>query len=188
MKANPYMNAAALQELLKVHSLGCELEKIAAKTKGDAKTAMEKKWAKHMKMSSTLLSQIVDERLTALDEKQRISVERRVNNSAVSIEARDTIRVGSVPQSTITISSDDLTTIAELALMGCGACPQGKYVKDCPYREMFHRIGVPIGRDEVQEGQCEFMTRDEPKVYMPRGLTDEEMRKKFSDEDRELLI
>lgn len=116
------------------------------------------------------------------------SVERRFNNSQLSIEARYSVRIGAPTDATITVSSDDFVMMAEMMLMGCGACPQGKYVKDCPYRAMFHRVGIPIGREDVKEGQCEFMVRDVPKVIMPNGHADPEERKMFSDTDRELLL
>ena len=189
MQAKSYMNAASLVEFLKVGILSGELEVIAANTKKTAKSKIEKEWARKMRMAATMMENVIVERMTALDQKARDSVERRNKHTKMLMESKDNVRVAPTDKSPhITVSSDDLTLIAELALMGCGACPQGKYVKDCPYRDMFHRLGIPIGREDVQDGQCEFMTRDEPKVCMPNGFTDENARKKFSDEGRELLI
>lgn len=189
MKASNYMNAAALVEFLKLGVLASELEVIANNTKQTAKTQQEREWARKMRTSSTMMNNVIKERLEVLDQKAKDSVERRNKHTKMLMESKDNVRVAPADKSPhITVSSDDLTLIAELALMGCGACPQGKYVKDCPYRDMFHRLGIPIGREDVQDGQCEFMTRDEPKVCMPNGFTDNEARKKFSDEDRELLL
>lgn len=189
MKASNYMNAASLVEFLKVGILASELDIIAANTKKTAKTPMEKEWARKMRMAATMMENVIVERMTALDQKARDSVERRNNHVRMLMESKDNVRVAPTDKSPhITVSSDDLTLIAELALMGCGACPQGEYVKDCPYRDMFHRLGIPIGREDVQDGQCEFMTRNEPKVCMPNGFTDEDARRKFTEQERELFL
>lgn len=189
MQAKSYMNAASLVEFLKVGILSGELEVIAANTKKSAKSKMEKEWARKMRMAATMMENVIVERMTALDQKARDSVERRNKHVRMLMESKDQIRIGNCDESPqITVSSDDLTLIAELALIGCGACPQGKYVKDCQYRAMFHRLGVPIAREDVQGGQCEFMTRDEPKIFMPNGYTDEDARRKFTEQERELFL
>lgn len=189
MKQSNYMSSNALIEFLKIGILSSELDIIAANTKKTAKSKIEKEWARKMRMAATMMENVITERMEALDQKARDSVERRNKHTKMLMESKDNVRVAPTDKSPhIAVSSDDLTLIAELALMGCGACPQGEYVKNCPYRDMFHRLGIPIGREDVQDGQCEFMTRDEPKVCMPNGFTDEEARKKFSDEDRELLL
>lgn len=189
MKASNYMSSTAIVEFLKIGILASELDIIAANTKKTAKTPMEKEWAKKMRTAATMMENVIVQRLEVLDQKARDSVERRNNHIQMLMEAKDTVRIGANDKSTqITVSSNDLTLIAELALIGCGACPQGKYVKDCPYRAMMHRIGIPIGREDVQDGQCEFMVRDEPKVCMPNGFTDDDARRKFTEQDRELLL
>lgn len=188
MQAKTYMNADAMIELIKIGMLAGECDKSAVVTKKLAKTQQEKNWAKNLKTSGTLLNKVIDERMACLDQKQRDSVERRFDNSQLSIEARYSVRIGAPVDATITVSSDDFVMMAEMMLMGCGGCPQGKYVKDCPYRAMYHRVGIPVGRLDVQDGQCEFMTRDVPKIVMPNGHTDPEARKMFSDKDRELLL
>lgn len=189
MKQSNYMSSNALIEFLKIGILSSELDIIAANTKKSAKSKTEKEWARKMRTAATMMENVITERLEALDQKARDSVERRNKHVRMLMESKDQIRVGNSdngPQ--ITVSSDDLTLIAELALIGCGACPQGKYVKDCPYRAMFHRLGVPIAREDVQGGQCEFMTRDEPKIFMPNGYTDEDARRKFTEQERELFL
>lgn len=189
MQAKSYMNAASLVEFLKVGILASELDIIAANTKKSAKSKTEKEWARKMRTAATMMENVITERLEALDQKARDSVERRNKHVDILMESKDSIRVGRGDKSTqITVSSDDLTLIAELALIGCGACPQGKYVENCPYRAMFHCLGIPIGREEVQDGQCEFMTRNEPKICMPNGFTDADARRKFTEQDRELLL
>lgn len=189
MQAKSYMNAESLIEFLKVGILASELDIIAANTKKTAKSKMEKEWAKKMRMAATMMENVITERMEALDQKARDSVERRNKHVNMLMESKDPVRVGKNNKSPLqTISSDDLEMIAELALIGCGACPQGKYVKDCPYRAMFHRLGVPIAREDVQDGQCEFMTRDEPKIFMPNGYTDEDARRKFTEQERELFL
>ena len=77
MKESPYMSSGALLEFLKVGVLAGELDKIAADTKQTAKTLREKRWAKEMRMSATMLSRIVRERVEVLDKKQLDSVSRR---------------------------------------------------------------------------------------------------------------
>ena len=189
MRETNYMSSSALIEFLKVGILAGELDIIAAYTKKTAKTPKEKRWAKDMRMSATLLQKITDERVAALDKDQLESVARRNQHSKMVMETSHNLRTGKGRiDERITIDYDDLALIAEMALMCCNACPQGKYVKDCEYRKMFHRLGIPVGRTEVQEGQCEFMTRDVPKIVMPNGHTDPDARKMFSDEDRELLL
>lgn len=189
MKASNYMSSTALVEFLKMGILASELAVIAANTKKTAKSKMEKEWARKMRISATMMENVITERLTVLDQKERDSVERRNKHTQMLMESTDKIRISKNDKSTqITVSSNDLMLIAELALIGCGACPQGKYVKDCPYRAMMHRIGIPIAREDAQDGQCEFMVRDEPKVCMPNGFTDDDARRKFTEQDRELLL
>ena len=187
MKEAPYMSSSALLEFLKVGILAGELDIIAANTKQSAKTPKEKRWAKDMRMSATLLQKITDERIAVLDREQLESVARRNKNSTMVMETSHNLRTGKGRiDDRITIDYDDLALIAELALMGCNACPQGKYVKDCEYRKMYHRLGIPVGREEVCEGECEFMTSNKPKILLPQGNTDPEAHKLFDDE-RELL-
>lgn len=187
MKESPYMSSGALLEFLKVGVLAGELDKIAADTKQTAKTLREKRWAKEMRMSATMLSRIVRERVEVLDKKQLDSVSRRNKHTEMVLASTDSLR-GSKSRidEHITVDYDDLALIAELALMGCNACPQGKYVKDCEYRKMYHRLGIPVGREEVCEGECEFMTSNKPKILLPQGNTDPEAHKLF-DNGRELL-
>ena len=71
-----------------------------------------------------------------------------------------------------TISYNDWCLFGELALLHCLMCPQGKYVKDCEYRKMFHRVGIPIGREEVKEGECEFCTHNHMHIVLPQGNTE----------------
>lgn len=189
MKQSNYMSSNALIEFLKIGILSSELDIIAANTKKTAKSKIEREWARKMRMAATMMENVITERMEALDQKARDSVERRNNHVRMLMESKDPVRVGKNNKSPLqTISSDDLEMVAELALIGCGACPQGKYVKDCPYRAMFHRLGVPIAREDVQEGQCEFMTRDEPKIFMPNGYTDDDARRKFTEQERELFL
>ena len=189
MKQSNYMSSNALIEFLKIGILSSELDIIAANTKKSAKSKTEKEWARKMRTAATMMENVITERLEALDQKARDSVERRNKHVRMLMESKDPVRIGKNNKSSLeTISSDDLEMIAELALIGCGACPQGKYVKDCPYRAMFHRLGVPIAREDVQGGQCEFMTRDEPKIFMPNGYTDEDARRKFTEQERELFL
>lgn len=187
MRETTYMSSNALLEFLKVGILAGELDIIAAETKKTAKSQKEKRWAKDMRMSATLLQKITDERVAVLDPEQLKSVARRNKNSKMVMETTHNLRTGNGRiDERITIDYDDLACIGELALLACHACPQGKYVKDCQYRKMYHRLGIPVGREEVAEGECEFMTCNQPKILLPQGNTDDEAKKILND-DRVLL-
>lgn len=183
MRETNYMSSSALIEFLKVGILAGELDIIAANTKKTAKTPKEKRWAKDMRMSATLLQKITDERVAVLDKDQLESVARRNQHSKMVMETTHNLRVGKGRiDDRITVDYDDLALIAEMALMCCNSCPQGKYVKDCEYRKMFHRLGIPVGREDVCEGECEFMTSNKPKILLPQGNTDPEAHALFDDE------
>lgn len=94
MKASNYMNAASLVEFLKVGILASELDIIAANTKKTAKSKMEKEWARKMRMAATMMENVITERMEALEQKARDSVERRNNHVRMLMESKDPVRVG----------------------------------------------------------------------------------------------
>ena len=188
MKQSNYMSSNALIEFLKIGILSSELDVIANNTKKTAKTQTEKDWAKYMRMCSTMLQKICVERLECLDKAQRDSVERREEHNRMLFETTRAARTGTGRvEDRLTIDFDDYTCIAELALLACHACPQGKYVKDCEYRKMFHRLDVPVGREEVCEGECEFMTCNKPKILLPQGTNDKEAQEMLDNDERLFL-
>lgn len=151
MKRQAYCGKDELIDLLKIDVLAAESEIIAARTP-------EKDWAK--KTCSTYLSKMVEERIAALDVKQRTAVLRRCKHSAIKIYTSDQNRLKQAddnkPEEEITISTDDFFDVLDLAAQNCKACPQGECIKQCYYRDIFHRLDVPVVRDNPSAGQCEF--------------------------------
>ena len=172
MKATKYMSSAHLLEFIKVAIAAGEAKAIAEQTKKTAKTPQEKDWAKRLKIAATHLGKVTDERMACLDYDQVKTVDRRWKNSEVRLYTSDQMRVEErtkPEREDVTMSFNDFCFIGELALLHCEICPQGKYVKNCEYRKMFHRIGIPVGREEVKEGECEFCYDNYIHVVLPQG-------------------
>ena len=72
----------------------------------------------------------------------------------------------------MTISYDDWCLLGEMALLHCDMCPQGENVKNCEYRDMYHRIGIPVARLNVKEGECEFCNDNHVHIILPQGHRD----------------
>lgn len=174
MKEKSYMSSFDILEFIKIAILAGECEQAAKVTKEKAKTPKEKDWAKRMKLAATNLGKVVDERMGCLEYDQKKTVKRRWTNSEVRLYTSDQMRVEDKnPQrENVTISYDDWCLLGEMALLHCDMCPQGKCVKDCEYRKAFHRIGFPVGREEVKEGQCEFRVDDYMHIILPQGGED----------------
>lgn len=174
MKETTYMSSAHLLEFIKVAIAAGEAKAIAEQTKKTAKSPKEKDWAKRLAIAATHLGKVTDERMACLDRDQAKTVERRWKNSDVRLYTSDQMRLEdkNPKQENVTISYDDWCLLGELALLHCDICPQGKYVKDCEYRKMFHRVGIPVGREDVQEGQCEFRYCDYIHLILPQGGED----------------
>ena len=175
MKEKPYMSSADLLEWLKIGNLAGEAKFAAAETKKHAKTDKEKEWAKRMAIAATNLGKVTDERLACLCTDQVLTVQRRNKNTSLRLYTSDQLRVEERDKPAMedrTICYEDWCLLGELALMHCDICPQGKYVKDCEYRKMFHRVGIPVGREDVQEGQCEFRYCDYIHIVLPQGGED----------------
>lgn len=154
MKKAPYMSKNELLDFLKVGCLCGELAAIAERTP-------DAKWRQKMKTCVTYLDGIAIERLTCMDMAQIESVKRRKDSSHIILQTEDQKRyIGGTPDKEIVhIAIDDLETLAELALNSCLACQEGLCVKDCRFRVVMHRVGIPVVRDDVVTGQCEFKLR-----------------------------
>ena len=175
MKEKPYMSSTDMLEFIKLGCLSGEAKLSAKVTKENAKTPKEKEWAKRMAIAATNLGKVVDERLECLDEAQVITVQRRWKNSDIRLYTVDQLRVEgrTKPEAEDrTISYEDWCYLGELALLHCEMCPQGQYVKDCEYRKMFHRVGIPVGREEVKDGECEFCVDNHMHIILPQGNTE----------------
>ena len=175
MKEKPYMSSQDLLEWLKIACLAGEAKVAAEETKKNAKSDKEKDWAKRMALAATNLSKVTDERLACLDQDQVKTVKRRRENSDLRLYTVDQLRVEDRTKPAAedrTICYEDWCLMAEMVLMHCHMCPQGEYVKDCQYRKAFHRIGIPIGRDEVKDGECEFCVDNYMLPVLPQGCVD----------------
>lgn len=167
MKRATYMTTEEMIQFLKIGILSSECRVIADKTS-------EKDWVQKMRCAATYCEKIVKERLACLDPKQIRSVERRNNHSCMKLYTSDEVRMDKqqdgVPYESVTIHINDLQSLVELALCSCQSCPQGACVKECEYREIMHRLSIPVARDNPTPGECEFridnkMTVVRPQVY-----------------------
>ena len=175
MKEKPYMSSQDLLEWLKIGCLAGEARQAAELTKKNAKTTKEKEWAKRMAIAATNLGVVTDERLECLDTAQALTVKRRWGNSDLRMYTSDQIRFDNVtkpPKESVTMSHDDWERLGEMALLHCDMCPQGDYVKRCEYRETWHRVGIPVARVDVKEGECEFCNDNHIHIILPHGQKD----------------
>lgn len=197
MKEKRYMSSNDILEFVKIAVLAGEAKQAAERTQKTAATPREKDWVKRMKIAATHLSKVTDERLECLDLDQAKTVKRRWNNSDIRLYTVDQLRIedarGPAAEDR-TISYDDWCLLGEMALLHCDLCPQGCYVEKCEYRKAFHRIGLPVGREEVKEGQCEFRIDDYIHVLLPQGgeraeeLIREEVKRMCIKAEREKAI
>ena len=175
MKEKPYMSSQDLLEWLKIGCLAGEARQAAEVTKKNAKTQKEKEWAKRMKIAATNLGVVTDERLECLETEQALTVKRRWEHSSLQLYTTDQLRVEGRTKpikEDKTISHYDWERLAEMALLHCDMCPQGENVKNCEYRETWHRVGIPVAREDVKEGECEFCVDNHMQIILPQGCTD----------------
>jgi hypothetical protein len=165
MKRQSYCARDELLDLLKMGVFMSECEAIADKTP-------EKDWAQKLRTMKSYSSKIFDERLAALDPKAKATVLRRYKHSAIKFYTSDQNRIISKddgkPESHVTVCFDDLFDLVDLALFNCKACPQGECIKQCYYRELFHRLGVIANKIEPQEGECEFSFNKVGEAEVPK--------------------
>lgn len=160
MKKQSYMTTSELWDLCKVGVFAEEAASIAERTP-------VKEWRKRLKTVSTLMTKTMAERLACMDEKQRISAERRVNHTNIKFSTSDSVRIR--PQDkhepTLTISTEMLFDILDLAILSCYKCPQGECVKGCKWREIFHTLSIEPMRIEVATGECEYSVNKVGEAY-----------------------
>lgn len=165
MKREAYMSKNELLDFLKVGVLAGETEAIAERTP-------EKDWRQKLKTMSTYAKKILDERLAVLDKKQLETVSRRKDHTELVLYTSDQRRLNSKNddkiEESITIGTEDLYDVVDMALLSCMKCPQGDVCRTCNMREVFHRIGVPPVRTNPEEGECEFRTDNEIKCVTPQ--------------------
>lgn len=149
MKRAPYMSKQEMIEWLKIGVLAGEARAIAERTQ-------DKEWRARLKTIATHAERITEERLSCLDPAQIVSVARRKNTAHVMLITEDQMRANKDDKELTTVAVDDLETLAELALCACMNCPQGDCVAGCEFRLAMHKLGIPVARDEVKPGECEF--------------------------------
>ena len=114
-----------------------------------------------MRSAATNCQKLLEERLFCLDKDQLQTVQRRHNHNKMVYVTSDDKRYVPTdkenPQELVTVSIDDLYTVIDHAFESCHLCTQGIKVEECRYRKLYHRLGVPVARDNPADGQCEFM-------------------------------
>lgn len=177
MNSNSYMNNNSILELLRASTFANEMTAMADRTKNHAKTKQERLWAKLMRSCATMMDRVVAERLKLVGDDQLPSVLRRLAHTEIRMYTTDQLRaedtMDNVPFEKVTLSNVDAFLLAELCLIACYSCPQGDCVKGCEYRAVMHRMGVPVGREIVGPGQCEFRMDDVMRVVLPQGHKDQ---------------
>lgn len=152
MKKSPYMASAEMSQIIWCSAILQMIEQML-------KTTKEKEWVKRFKTVETLINKTVVERLVALEQVERDKVERRAKNLATKVYSYDDARVDrSDHNRKVTVVFEDLLDIADLALLECKSCPQGDVVKNCRYRQAYHKLGLTCGssRENPKDGECEF--------------------------------
>ena len=157
MKKERYMSKNEMLDAMKVGTFSGELEAIANRTP-------ESEWRKRLRSAATNCQKVLEERLFCLDKDQLQTVQRRHNHNKMVYVTSDDKRYVPTdkenPQELVTVSIDDLYTVIDHAFESCHLCEQGSKVKDCQYRKLYHRLGVPVARDNPKTTQCEFMWED----------------------------
>ena len=82
INSDKYLSKNQLQEFLKLDSFTLELRDIIDNTKDSV-------WRKSLKMAATLLEKVVADRKACLDEKQLVSVARRIHNTHLILYSTD---------------------------------------------------------------------------------------------------
>ena len=156
MKRAPYMSKPELMSFLKVGCCAGELAEIV-------KVTQEPDWRQKIKTAAKYLSNITDQRIACLDREQIFSVDRRRKNTQVVMLTEDAERYKEPVKELVKVDVEDLETLAELAFSDCqNKCTRegrAEMVKECPYRQAYHRLGLTPAVDSPEAGQCEFVVR-----------------------------
>ena len=152
MNRDSYMSKGQMIEWLFVASMAGQCAELANNTP-------DKSWRQKLKACATHLGKITDERLACLAPDQLMSVVRRRQTCGVILQYDDQKRAATGKKETVEADLNDLETMAELALYSCTReCIQGDCVSECQFRKAFHRLGIEPARENVTDGQCEFVT------------------------------
>lgn len=162
MKKTAYMSRSELLNYLKIGILAGEAESIA-------KVTEDKSWAKKLRCASKYCQNIITERLNFLSKDQIESVARRNKHAEILLLTSDQKRIREDKvETSITVETEDLYDLLDLAMKSCLCCEQGDYCKECRYRKMYHRLGVPPLRTAPKEGECEFRCDNDPLYITPQ--------------------
>lgn len=166
LRETGYLKTQELIQWMKLACLCGELEVCAKETKN-------KQWKSWMSCAKGLIWKVVLERINLVDPKQVKSVERRRRHTSIKMITSDEERVPNKSdiQEHVTLAYNDILDLADLAINSCAVCEQGECVQGCHYRQVFHRCGIPVCRDEVKDGECEFhwLKAGEIEVLKPRN-------------------
>lgn len=165
MKRATYMGKEELMNFLKISALAGEVE--------DAiKYCKEKDWRRKLKTIVTYVDNIQSERLQALDKEQAATIERRFEHNKILFNTSDKYRIAQKdfgkPEEEITVNTEDLYDIVDMALLSCMKCPQGDICATCNIRKILHTWGIPVIRTNPAAGECEFRSDNDIKCVTPQ--------------------
>ena len=164
MNHNPYMARAEMLEYLKVGILAGEAENIAMTTE-----RFDKKWAQKLRTAAKYCQNIITERLKYMSKEQVLTLSRRNKHTEMFLLTSDQKRIREDREEvSITVETDDLYDLLDLAMKSCLCCEQGEYCKSCRYRSMYHRLGVPPLRTNPKDGECEFRCDNDAMYITPQ--------------------
>lgn len=164
MKKTHYVSNNEFIELVKLHQLADECRNIAEHT-------ADKSWKSRLEDVSKVVFGLFDERISFVSQDQLPTLQRKFDTSKIVLMSYDRRRIEKKKDETaiyeLTISYDDLYSILDMALLTCYKCSQGERVEKCPFRKLLHRLSIPITREEVKPGECEFRADNEIKCVDP---------------------
>ena len=168
MNRNPYLTTAEIQQLVLISGICKSLPHVVEQTK-------DKSWNRKMKTCVTYLEGILRERIGMVPSKDAIAIARRAERTVVRFFTSDQLKTDkregfSSDDKTVTMDYEDAMDFYEMALQGCLCCKQGDCVKNCKWRKLYHKHGFPVGRENPNEGECEFRWDNEVRAVDPFTL------------------
>lgn len=121
-----------------------------------AKDADDPQWRKWLKCADSLITKVIESRVFHLDKHTRDGLEKRVNKTEVVIVEKSLICVLENQKRTITLDWDDFMDVLEMAEWTCCRCSQGSKVKNCKFKKILLKLGVPVARENPAKGECPY--------------------------------
>lgn len=163
MNRDPYINKWQMVELLKIGCFGDELAEIIKNTK-------DKEWHRMLSTALTYVQRVRDQRIEALDNKEKESLYRRYTKTHLLLFSNDERRTGVLdPVETLVVELEDLYDLADKAMQLCKNCAQGDLVKECPTRALYHKLGFVALRTDPAPGECEYRYDNEIRPVTPQN-------------------